>query len=388
MTRIAHVTATYPPYWSGAGAVAWYSARELARRGHVVEVLTSDAGGETLAPDGVRVRRLPALFRLGNAPLLPELPRALRGFDVIHLHYPFILGAELVALAGALSHTPFVITYHNDTIAGGVRGALFKGYERSVGRWALRRAAVILAVTRDHWTHSRARRLLGDRCPPVQEVPNGVDSGLFRPARDEGAALRREVGVAADLPLVAVVGTLDAAHHYRRLDVLLRAVAAASADCACGLLVAGGGPRTPAYQRAAAELGIGDRVWFLGAVGHTRLRAVYNAAALLALPSERQESFGMVLIEALACGIPVIASDLPGAREVVATTGGGVVVPPGDDAALATSLAALLRDGPRREALGNAGRRVVAERYTWEVIGDSLESLYRDAIGARGTRAA
>src|SRR5918996_522058 len=125
---IAHVTATFPPYYTGTGNVCYHNARILAARGHDVHVYTADWPGSADDPAGVVIHRLKDLMRLGNAPFLPQLTTLAR-HDIIHLHYPFIFGAEQVALRSIVGGTPLAITYHNDLIAPGLRGALFSLYE-------------------------------------------------------------------------------------------------------------------------------------------------------------------------------------------------------------------------------------------------------------------
>src|SRR5262245_47209165 len=113
--RVAHVVATFPPHWGGTGNVAFHNALELARRGLDVTVLTAAVPlGAWRDPPELRVRRLPTRFRLGNAPFAPGLLAALARFDVVHLHWPFIFGAELVWLACRLGDVPYVVTYHHD----------------------------------------------------------------------------------------------------------------------------------------------------------------------------------------------------------------------------------------------------------------------------------
>jgi len=147
--KIALVTATFPPYRGGTGNVCFHNARELARRGHEAHVFTAALPGapahETI--EGVVVHRLRPLARAGNAPLLPALSWRLRGFDVIHLHYPFF-GGEITALAAKLSRAPLVITYHQDVLLSGVAGLLERLLRRTVGRLALRSATRPAKLTR------------------------------------------------------------------------------------------------------------------------------------------------------------------------------------------------------------------------------------------------
>jgi glycosyltransferase involved in cell wall biosynthesis len=144
----------------------------------------------------------------------------------------------------------------------------------------------------------------------------------------------------------------------------------------------GDGDMAATYRRQARDLGLQGRVHFLGRIGPARLPAIYRLADVVVLPSSIQESFGMVLAEAMACGKPVIASRLPGVRTVVADGTTGLLVPPADPAALAGALTRLLGDAPLRAEMGAAGRRRVLARYDWRRIGERLEAVYLGALDA------
>src|SRR6185437_943323 len=120
IVRIALVTATFPPYLAGTGNVCYHNALGLAAAGHDVTVFTAGYPpvGQT-DPEGVTVRRLPVVFRLGNAPVLPGL-LGMGRFDLVHLHYPFYFGSEMVLLKSLVNHVPYVVTYHQDVLLGGL----------------------------------------------------------------------------------------------------------------------------------------------------------------------------------------------------------------------------------------------------------------------------
>ncbi|MGH2355097.1 MAG: glycosyltransferase family 4 protein, partial [Chloroflexota bacterium] len=334
--RVAHVTATFPPYWGGTGNVAWHNAHQMAQRGHAVHVLTADLGGEALAPDGVHVHRLRPLLRAGNAPVLPALLPALRGFDLIHLHYPFFFGAEAVWAASRLYRTPYVLTYHNALIGDGLRAPLFRAWERVLGTVVLSGADRVLAVSLDHAAaQSWFAGCAGRRCA---ELPNGVDTERFHPAVD-GRWVRERFGIDSRTPLVLYAAALDRAHHFKGLHRLLdalRQLQIQQSDLA--LLIVGDGDQRGAYEAQVDALGLRPTIRFAGSVRQSDLPPYFAAADLLVLPTSPPESFGMVLIEAMACATPVIASDIPGVREVVRSTGGGRLVPPGDVDALAQAI--------------------------------------------------
>jgi glycosyltransferase involved in cell wall biosynthesis len=376
--RIAHITATFPPYYTGTGNVCYHNARVLAQRGHDVHVYTVPWPGVPVDPEGVTVHRLKPLMRVGNAPLLPQL-RGIDDADIIHLHYPFIFGAEFVALAARRHNTPLVLTYHNDLIAPGPRGLFFSLYERSMTPRILGTAHSIYTVSQEQPANSRAlRRVDARQFQAIESVPNGVDTDLFHPDAD-GAAIRRQLNIPAAATVVVFVGGLDTAHHFKRVDVLIDAVAALG-DPNVHLLVVGGGDRLQAYQDIANERGIGQRSHFVGWVSHSDLPPYLTASDVLVLPSDSVESFGMVLIEAMACGRPVIASELPGVRGVVADGVDGLLFRPNDVDDLRRAIEQIAADPSRGSTMGQHGRRKAIDLYSWQRIGEQLEALYADVL--------
>jgi glycosyltransferase involved in cell wall biosynthesis len=176
------------------------------------------------------------------------------------------------------------------------------------------------------------------------------------------------------------VAALDRAHHMKGLDRLLAAMAEIDIDLY--LLVVGDGDMRLAYQAQARAFGLGSKVIFAGKVEHRSMPEFYRAADVTILPSFA-ESFGIVLIESMACATPVIASNVPGARTVVDYGRDGYYVDPFDIEDIAQKLRAIF-ELPReeREAMGRAGRRKVEARYRWEQIGELLEGFYGEIAGA------
>ncbi len=376
--RIAHVTATFPPYMAGTGNVCYQNALGLARLGHEVSVYTAAGpAAEAFDPPGVTVYRLPSLLRFGNAPLLPGLA-GIRDADIIHLHYPFIFGAELVSVVARIRRIPMVLTYHNDLIGEGIRRYLFGAYSIMTDGLVLGGARKLGVLSEDHARSSFRAALFRRRWKDVVEIPNGVDTDLFRPFLGQGA-VRRKLGLAADDRLVAFVGTLDRAHYFKGVSVLLEAFSRVVLDNAF-LLIVGGGECAAAYQRLAQQYGISGRTIFTGAIPFPELPEYYNAADVVVLPSLAVESFGIVLIEAMACRKPVVATDLPGVRSVVADSKDGFIVPPNDPAALASRIQQLLDDPHLRDKMGAGGRAKVEDRYAWPKIIPRLVRMYEETL--------
>jgi glycosyltransferase involved in cell wall biosynthesis len=388
--RIAHLTATFPPYPGGAGNTCYRFAKGQAERGRHVEVFTAPAEGEPPDPGKAIVHRLDPVVAIGNAPLIPKLA-AIEGFDVIHLHYPFIFGSELTLL-GRLSRRrrsqALLVHYKNRLVARGARQVPFETYEHTVAPLLVRTADRVCVLSPDHAASVPYLRRTGRRDPSkLIEMPNGVDTRLFAPGPDE-AGIRAEQGIPEEAVVVAFVATLDRAHHFKRLDIALAAIAAL-ADERVHVVVAGAGELLDDFRRQASAAGIAERVHFLGRVPHSRLPAVLRAADLLLLTTEPPESFGIVLIEAMACGLPTIATEYPGVRAVVDEDETGILVPPGDPDAVANGIRRLVDAGPSgRAQMGIAGREKAERLWSWPSLLDRMDRAYAAAIAERRRRTA
>ena len=385
--RIAHLTATFPPYPGGAGNTAHRFAVGQAERGHDVEVFTAPAPGVVPDSPGVGIHRKSPVFAIGNAPFIPSLAR-LEGFDVIHLHYPFIFGSELTLLARlrrARRRQALLVHYKNRLVGDAGRGLLFEAYERSVAPALIRASDRVCVLSPDHAQSVSYLRRAGERDPSkLIEMPNGVDAERFSPGTDN-SGLRKRLGIPDDAVVASFVATLDRAHHFKRLDVAIDALAELGDD-RLHIVVAGGGELVEDFRARAKERGVAERVHFLGAVPHADLPDVLRASDLFLLTTEPPESFGIVLIEAMATGLPVIATDYPGVRAVVAE-GTGLLAPQGDARAVASRLreiAALGHDG--RAEMGVRGRARAEAEWNWPRLLDRMDEAYKEAIEVRAAK--
>ncbi len=373
-----HVTATFPPYWGGTGNVAYHHVLGLHERGHAVEVVTAVPRDKDALSFPFPVHYLPAIFRVGNAPFTPKLGTKLQGFDIIHLHYPYIFGAELCVASSRATATPLVVTYHNDLLSPGWKGSLFGMYSALVQPLELEWARRVVATSADYAQHSMLSRSLRD-LSRVVEIPNGVDAGRFTP-RPDGEAATQWPGIPDDAAIVLFVGAMDTAHFFKGVTVLIEALSLL--EGVHGLFV-GDGDLRPAFEATADER-LPGRAHFVGSVPPERLIDAYRSARVTVLPSTTQgEAFGVVLLESLACGTPVVASNLPGVRTVVDSGRDGFLADPGDARGLARAIARCL-DREVSQGMGEAGRQKVLSRYTWEQIAGRLEALYGEVLGGCG----
>lgn len=368
--RVAHIAPVFPPYRGGMGTVAYQQAEALAEAGVEVTVFTPQKASPRRRPPGVAVIELPALLSKGNAACLPQVLRRAAEHDLIHLHYPFFGTAELVAARRFAGGPPLILQYQMDVIGRGWRARAFRWHRRLVLPLVLRAADAIIVTSRDY----AASSFLASRLPGLETrlrvIPPGVDLRLLSPSGDRDPA-RRHFGGASG-PTVFFLARLDRTHYFKGLHILLEAIQRLPA---VRLVVGGDGNLRVHYEAQAARLGVGTRVRFASEIPDELLPAYYRAADVVALPSvDRTEAFGLVLLEAMACGTAVVASRLPGVRTLVQDGYNGYLVEPGNAADLAEKIESCLRDAP---TLGANAHAFVTARFSAAVVAQQLLDLYQ-----------
>lgn len=356
------------PYaWDAPGGVQTH-VRQLAirlrDRGHDVVVVAPAFArpAETFVRSVGRPIRIP--YNESVAPVAPtpgarrRVRAALRAFrpDVVHAHEPLVPGVAMFAVRA--TGAPAVATFH----AFAERSVLFSAaapmlrplWRRLDGRIAVSEAAAAFV----------RRRFPDDG---ITVIPNGVEVGLFADA------------VPAPLPegrRILFVNRLDRRKGFPVMVEAFRRLVTARPDA---LLVVAGDGRDRAVVRDLPP-GVRTRVVMLGAVPHADLPPYHATCEVFCAPATGRESFGIVLVEAMAAGLPVVASDIPGYREVVRDDVEGVLVPPRDPVALAGALERVLGDAELAAALGAAGRDR-ARRYSWDAVAGEVEAVYLRVAG-------
>jgi D-inositol-3-phosphate glycosyltransferase len=219
------------------------------------------------------------------------------------------------------------------------------------------------------------RELYGVPSNRVSVVPCGVDTDEFRPM--DRVAARASLGIDPSERVLLFVGRIE---RLKGIDVLLRA--AAQIEGGFRLLVVGGDGKDSARRSElaalATELNVHNRVTFVDAVEHGNLPLYYNAADICVVPSY-YESFGLVAVEAMACGIPVVASRVGGLKETVQDGKTGYLVPWRCPEPFAERIDLLLTNAPLRESLGREAR-LAAERYRWSEVSARVEDVYHELV--------
>lgn len=381
--RILEVVVRFHPYVGGVENTVLDIGRRLAARGHEVRVVCADEpAGSPAGIAGIAVVRLPWRGKIGNTNLSRGLRPALRRErpDVIHTHIPTALFADAAVAVGRELGVPVVLTYHNDLVGDGVKGVLAGVYNRFVLPRLLARIDRVVTTS----AAMRVPHLAADD-PKITPIPWGVDEALFQPPADSGPP--------ADAPelVLGFLSLLDAHHRYKGLEVLLRALALLRDEgVPVRLKIGGAGEEQEHYRGIAKDLGIVDRAEFLGFVPGAELAAFYGGCHAFVLPSTdgRREGFGLVLLEAMACGRPVITTPVVGMAADIEKYGAGLLVPAGDLAALAAAIRRLHEDRTALPETGRRARRLVEERYNWTRVTDDYEAVFRAVVSERSLRAA
>jgi glycogen synthase len=382
--RVLLLSREYPPHvYGGAGVVVDHLSRALARRA-AVEVRCF--GDQAVAGPPLRVRGYAPWERLAGGPEVAYAP-ALEALsvglamardpvaaDVVHTHTWYVgLGGMLTQ---AIHDLPLVVTLHSlEPLRPWKADQLGTGY--AVSTWAERlaveRAERVIAVS----AQMRADILSHFQVAPerVVVIHNGVDADAFRRTEAREVLARHQVRE----PYVLFVGRIS---EQKGIFQLLEAARALPDEVS--LVLCASSPDTPelAARLQAAVAGRPRVQWINAMLPVSEVVQLYSHAAVFACPSI-YEPFGLINLEAMACGTPVVASRVGGIPEVVVDGETGWLVPPGDPAALAEALRVSLADPTRARRMGEAGRRRVEAHFSWDRIAEHTLAVYRDAIAAK-----
>jgi len=310
---------------------------------------------------GVGMNVSPFLMAMGARATIASLRRSGFDFDAIDAHY-FYPDGVAAALLSRWFDRPLVVTARGSDVARLPDFAL----PRRMILWAARRAAAVVAVCTALKT---SLVTLGADAAKIQVLRNGVDLDAFRPV--DRAAMRARLGLPPSARVIASVGNLIPlkGHH-----LVIEALAALPGAL---LLIAGQGPEGDTLRHLADRFGVADRVTFLGQVPHADLPAIYGASDALVLASS-SEGWANVLLEAMACGTPVVSTDVGGSGEVVTAPEAGLLVAERSAAALAAALRMLFAAPPSRDAT-----RRFAERFSWDDTTRGQERLFASLVSPR-----
>ncbi len=361
--NILHIYKDYFPILGGIENHVKVLAEAQAAAGHQVIVLVCDPGPRTRVEtlNGVKIIKAGRLATAASMPLSLSQPITLARLhpDVAHIQSPYPLGEAVNWLLGRARAT--VISYQSDVIR---QKRLLRLYGPILRR-VLRASDVIIASTPRYIETSPWLQSVREKCVVV---PLGVDHCRFTPPPD----------IFDGPPTLLFVGKL---RYYKGLDTLLHALIDLPD---VRLNIVGDGPMRHPWETLAAEIGIADRVHFLGEADNADLPKQYHQAHVFVLPANaRAEAFGMVLQEAMASGLPCITTELgTGTSWVVQDGVTGLVVPPRDPQSLADAIRDLLDDSQRKVEMGLAARARVEAEFTLEQMVARVQAVYEGVLAA------
>ena len=374
--HILILNSEYPPIGGGAGNASAHIARELVKLGHQVSVLTAAYRGlpREQEQDGVRIIRLPGLRRSAHRSdaleqLLFMLVATIWGFACVLKLRPDVslafFGAPSGVAAWAWSHLrrlPYIVCLRGGDVPG-FRPYDFGWMHRLLGpllHLVWRRAAAVVANSRG--LKELAKQF--DDAASIQVIPNGVELATFEVAQRQWTPAR-----------MLFVGRLV---YQKGLDVLLEALAGLT-NAEWKLRLVGDGPQRAWLEKRAQELGLRARIELGGWLGRGELPAAYGAANLFVYPS-RHEGMPNALLEAMASGLPAVATRIAGNEELVVEGETGRLVAVEQAEELRAALADLLEDEALRQRMGAAGRRRVEREYGWGRVAEGYLALLEAAL--------
>lgn len=392
LVRILHISPYFYPAWAYGGTcrAAWEVARPLAARGHTVSAHTTDAlNAQQRARPPFEVVEKVAIHRARNLSnrlawnrlFLPltftqGLAAACAQADVVHLHeYRSYLAAVTLPILRR-TQTPFIITPQGSLPVLG--RSLLKGiYDPLIGQALLHEAAGLHATSpmeRDQFLEA------GADATRIHLLPNGIDAEDYEQLTGPGD-FRARYEIPAEVPLVLFLARIN---RIKGVDFLVSAFAqvAKTLPDAVLALVGPDDGYLAQVKRQVSELGLERRVRYIGYLSGSQKLQAYQAADVYVLPST-YEILGITLLEALACGAPVITTDKCGLAPTLAEAGLGTVVKFGDVSALSVELLNALQNRVGLRVAGEQRRAYVLNHFSWEKIADSWESVYAQCARKR-----
>ncbi len=384
--KIAQLVCSFPPYPGGMGQSAWRIGEILSEEHEVTSFTLANFEIKNFdySPNQ-KIIYLKPLIRSGHGAFPFSLLFSLKKYDLIYLHYPFFGVSEILKLFLIFSKKKkLIIHYHMDTPE-------LKGFKKILAiparftkKYLFKRANKILVSSLDYAKSGDLASLYNRYEKKIKEIPFGIDTETFKPKINQkhpSPFLQKAVEFVnhvtkriirkGDYQLL-FVGGLDKAHYFKGLSNLMQALGAIK-NLNWRLNIIGDGDLKSYYQKLASELKIDKKLKFRGRVSQEDLVRYYQDSDVLILPSiNSHEAFGLVLIEALACGLPVIASNLAGVRRVFNDEKEGLLVKTNNILDLSNKIKYLLENEDIRENMSVAARQLALKKYDQNIVADKI----------------
>ncbi len=346
-------------------------SQELVNRGHSVKVVCADEPKSNLTEiDGINVQRLNYIGKIRNTNITLGLFFALlkENFDIIHTHFPTPWSADISMIISFLKRKPLILTYHNDAVTAGKLKVLVKIYNRVFLKLLLKGSTKILITQPEYINRSKYLYKYKNK---IEIIPNGIDTKIY---------FQKNINKIPNQ--IFFLSILDRHHTYKGLDCLIKAIKIVRTKIPdIRLIVGGSGELVEEYKTLTKGLGLEKNVEFRGFIESNKLVDLYNQSELFVLPSTGiQEGFGIVLLEALACGTPVIATNIVGIAKEIKDNKCGIIIPCNDAKKLAQAIIRIIKNINLQKKMIIKGKLLIQDKYDWNKIVKMMENLYLHVI--------
>lgn len=372
------------------GGHEFYLCKELSRIGHEVTLYTSDRTRpgydkkKYISPassviEGFEIKRFHAIIEISEIPLMQGLGNALKGdaLDVIHAHEFFQVCSFIACRFAQKKKVPFILTQHGP--AGlPLRKSIWFPFlvnKKTIGKYVLNKADKIIVLTQ---SVKYALISKGIESEKIEVIPTGVPTDLYKPSFP---SILPEIGIRDQEKVILFVGRLV---ENKGVHILLRAFCEVQRKVdAVKLVIVGSGELEGDLRSLAQRLGVEKKVLFLGKFPQEKMPFIYSGADIFVLPTLYSEPFGIAAVEALSSGVPVIASNIGGLKEIVENGNVGYLIKPSDAKMLESFLVRLLSNDTERDRLGKNARKRALDKFDWKKIGSKVSNLYRKVLEAK-----
>ena len=361
----------YPDVTGGLEIHAHEMSKMQAHCGHEVTVFTSNNGNlpEVEFKDGYRIIRYSRIIKIfGNSislDLLIKLVKNRNKFDVIHAHSHLFLSTNVCALMRFIGSSPLIISNHG-LMSASAPVWFNKQYLKTIGKWTLNRADKIICYTDGEKENLEK---LGIDPRKIIVIHNGVDTTLFTCRTPEKTTDKKQILWVGRFVTGKGVGYLIDA-FFRVLIKIPNA----------HLVLVGVGPEKLAIEDKIKKLHLQSSVTIIDYLDNDKLPQIYKNSDIFVLPS-LMEGVPRTILEAMACGVPVVTTNLPHLVNII--EGAGLIVPPKDPTLLSDAILTILEDASIAENMGQRGRNKVEQEYSWEDTVGKVLALYSSVIGSR-----
>jgi len=370
--KIVQTPVRFYPFTGGVENYVYYMSKELVKLGHEVKVICANeppSKKEDIV-DGIKIKRLGYIAKIANTNITPGFPFSLsrEDFDIVHTHIPTPWCADWSNIISKIKDKPLVVTYHNDIIGTGIASHIANFYNSTALKSLLNNADKIIITQPNYIKYSPYLEKFEDK---IEVIPNGVDVDKFKPQN-----------ITKQKNTLFFLSLLDEFHRYKGLDYLLKALILVKKIIPNVKLIVGGeGSLLKYYRKLVVDYNLVDNVEFHGFISNEKIVSYYSSSSIFVLPSisSKQEGFGIVVLEAMACQTPVISTEIVGVADDVKKSESGMIVPPKDVDMLSEAIIKILKcNNPT--IMGINGRKLVIDKYTWSEIAENTEKLYNKLI--------